>query len=165
MLTTASSRTEVQLQYEAAHGPRLGANPWPELPDFDRVFPSCEQPLPERPVNAPEQVVRTFFGAMNRLDLTAAMDTVAPVPGYRQVVGLVLNLYESVMEGLNWDNDFSQLQYEVLSNDGRSARVRAWGPVVIRGTQDGFIVFELDDFDVEIPVSNFLVRRYIYIQP
>jgi hypothetical protein len=156
----------VQLQYETAHGPpRLGISRWPESPDFDRVLPPCEQPPPEQPVNTPEQVVRTFFGAMDRLDVAAATETIAPVPGYRQVVEVVLGLYKRVMEGLNWDNDFSQLQYEVLSNDGRSAKVRAWGPVVIRNTQNGSIVSELDDFDVEIPVSNFLVRWYIYIRP
>lgn len=102
---------------------------------------------------------------MDRLDVDSALETIAPVPGYRQVVGVLLQLYKGVMDGLNLDNDFSHLQYQVVSNDGRSARVLVWGPVIFRSTEDGSTVSELEDVEVQIPVSNCLIRWYIYISP
>ena len=145
--------------------PRLGFSLWPSSPDFDAGLPPCEEAPPEEPANTPDAPVRAFFEAMDRLDIDAALESIAPVPGYRQVVGVLLQLYKGVMDGLNLDNDFSHLQYQVVSNDGRSARVLVWGPVIFRSTEDGSTASELEGVEVEIPVSNFLIRWYIYISP
>ena len=157
---------QVAVEYDPGFGPpRLGFSRWPSAPDFEAGLPPCEETPPGQPANTPDVPVRTFFEAMDRLDVEGATEAIAPVPGYRQVAGGLLGLYKRTMDTLNWDNDFSQLQYQVVSNDGRSATVRVWGPVAIRSTEDGSVVTELDDFQVEVPVSNFLVRWYIYVGP
>ena len=157
---------EVRIEYQEVYGlPKLGFSRWPSAPDFEAGLPPCEEAPPEEPTNTPDAPVRAFSEAMDRLDVDAALETIAPVPGYKQVVGALLRLYKGVMDGLNLDNDFSHLQYQVVSNDGQSARVLVWGPVIFRSTEDGSTVSELEDVEVEIPVSNFLVRWYIYVSP
>lgn len=145
--------------------PRLGISLWPRTPDFDAGLPKCEEEPPDKPTNTPDAPVRAFFEAMDRLDVDAATETIAPVPWYRQTAGWTLGLYKGTLDALNWDNDFSRLRYQVLDNDGQSARVHVAGPVIIRNTEDGSTVHELEGFEVEVPVSNFLIRWYIYISP
>lgn len=53
----------------------------------------------------------------------------------------------------------------MVSNDGRSTGVRATGPFIVPTTEDGSTVGELEGSEVAAPVSNFLIRRYIYINP
>ena len=156
----------VEVEYSQSYSPpRLGMSLWPQTPDFEAGLPPCEEAPPEGPANTPDAPVRAFFEAMDRLDVEAALETIAPVPGYRRMAGWVLGLYEGAMDALSWDNDFSRLQYQVLDNNGRTARVRVTGPVIVRSTQDGAMVHEVEDFEVEVPVSNFLIRWYIYINP
>lgn len=54
--------------------------------------------------------MRTFFEAMDRLDVDAALRTIAPVLGYRQLAGTLLRLYKEVMETLKWDNSKTRIR-------------------------------------------------------
>ena len=53
----------------------------------------------------------------------------------------------------------------MVNNHGRSAKVRVTGPTIISSAEDGSTVRECENLEVEVPVSNFLIRWYIYINP
>jgi len=157
---------QLEIQYERGQEPpAVGYGVWPDAANFDVKLPPCAEDSPKKPASPPEQVVRTFFDAVDRMEIDAAVETIAPVPGYRPVARAVLELYTAIIGGFNWDADFSRLQYEVISEDRRSARVLVWGTAVVRSTEDGSIISQVDDFAVEVPVSNFVVGWYIYVSP
>lgn len=127
------------------------------------IPPSTPVPTPIPPRLSPQDTVKRFFQAMDKLDVnTAVNETIAPVPGFRQLTQVLLQTYKGILQAQELDNDFSGLQYETISNDGHDAIVRVFGVVTFRSAEDGSPVGVIDDFYAEVPVRNFIARWYIY---